>query len=396
ALAALGAGAFLMDRGSDSGTGDDELVEKVAKIERLEQEAVSAASAASKASETAVLEAEEAGSDARAASRAAVGGSCSLANNHAKGSGSHAVESRRAAVVAAAEAMKAEQAAQEASAVADGLGAEQAADSGIGPLGVVLRATAGIAHADDAVRTETNLRERGVEASGRAGEAAENGRFASNTADAAANDAETAAGNARAAAASCGVPARSQVRPQPPPPLPDRGTKPVPPPGPLPSFGKLPETPVVAVLSVGDPLMAGPVEATLEKRLLRGGFDVRDELNSLELASLLESRGASVSMSEILPILAREGFHVAVLVKVEEGARRRIETHGQYLSATAARLRLNAQLLPARRSIGRGWTEPVEYTELSAEAKGKQAFIGATAELVPAIRDGWTKLRGGG
>jgi hypothetical protein len=66
------------------------------------------------------------------------------------------------------------------------------------------------------------------------------------------------------------------------------------------------------------------------------------------------------------------------------------------MTMKVARLRLNAHMLPVQRAIGRGWSERVEYTELSAEAKAKQAFIGPTADLVPAIRSDWKALQQGG
>jgi hypothetical protein len=58
-------------------------------------------------------------------------------------------------------------------------------------------------------------------------------------------------------------------------------------------------------------------------------------------------------------------------------------------------MRLNGYLLPNNRPLGSGWTEPAEYTELSAGSTAKRAFIGPTADLRSAIDSEWAQLRGG-
>lgn len=154
----------------------------------------------------------------------------------------------------------------------------------------------------------------------------------------------------------------------------------------------MPEQPVVAVLATGDPLLVGPLEAVLEQRLRQGQLDVRDEHNSFQLESLLENSNGRVDIAELGPILAAEGFHVVVLVRYELGAERELPVPGR-IHLKVARLRLNAYLLANGSSLGRGWTEGVEYTDLSADAKARQAFVGASGELVRAIRERWTTFR---
>lgn len=157
---------------------------------------------------------------------------------------------------------------------------------------------------------------------------------------------------------------------------------------PLPS-GPLPDQPVTAVLVQGDPVLAAPLEARLEERLRRAGIDVRDEHNSLEVSETIRNRGSEVSPKELGPLLVREGFHVLVLVRIEEGERRSLSIRRQAGHMTFARIRVNSHLLLTGRPLGRGWTEMVEYTELSAEAKAKQALVKDNANLIQAIRDGW-------
>jgi hypothetical protein len=154
----------------------------------------------------------------------------------------------------------------------------------------------------------------------------------------------------------------------------------------------LPDRPQVAVLAAGDPILAVSLEQEMERRLSRR-FEVVDEHGEPEVDEMLEKRGAKVSQKELGTQLVRSGFHVLVLMRVEEGERRTVEFHNLSGSMKAARIRLNAYMLPTGRTLGRGWTETLEYTELSAQGKAKNAFIGPTADLIQAIQDGWSQLR---
>ncbi|MDQ3282191.1 MAG: hypothetical protein M3Q69_12350, partial [Acidobacteriota bacterium] len=93
------------------------------------------------------------------------------------------------------------------------------------------------------------------------------------------------------------------------------------------------------------------------------------------------------------PQLLESGFHIAVIVRVVKGDERVFSRLGQSITHKGVRLHLNAYLLPANRRIGPGWTETAEYTEGSAVAKAKLAFIGPTADLRQAIDDAWAQLR---
>ncbi|HSK78680.1 MAG TPA: serine/threonine-protein kinase [Thermoanaerobaculia bacterium] len=169
-------------------------------------------------------------------------------------------------------------------------------------------------------------------------------------------------------------------------------TKVPPPPPPPPPAPALPEHPRIAVLATGDPLLAGSLEQEIERRLLRK-FDVADEHGEADVDELLAREGDKVSQKALGEQLLRSGFQVLVLLRVEEAEKRTEEVFGVSGSIKAARMRLNAYLLPANRSLGRGWTETVEYTELSAPAKAKLAFIGPTADLMQAIEQDWNQLR---
>jgi tRNA A-37 threonylcarbamoyl transferase component Bud32 len=170
-----------------------------------------------------------------------------------------------------------------------------------------------------------------------------------------------------------------------------------PPPVPPPSPPRLilPERPRIAVIGIGkEPLLAGSLEQEMERRLDQ--FDVADEHGDADVSDLLAKKEKDVSRQALGAALLKGGFHILVLVRVAEGDRETISRFGIEGSVIAARMHLNAYLLPANRTIGPGWTQNVEYTETSAAAKARQAFIGQTADLRQAINDEWAALRAAG
>lgn len=155
---------------------------------------------------------------------------------------------------------------------------------------------------------------------------------------------------------------------------------------------RLPEQPTVAVLAHGDPVMAGSFEQELERRLTRAQLDVQDEHNSLEVSRKLRS-SQPPEAQDLAQDLLKSGFHVLVMIRVEEAERRHLEFRRQRGNAVGARLRINAYNLTTRTPIGRGWTEIIEYTELSAQAKAKRALLKESSELASSIRTSWKKAR---
>ncbi|HYC89976.1 MAG TPA: serine/threonine-protein kinase [Thermoanaerobaculia bacterium] len=154
----------------------------------------------------------------------------------------------------------------------------------------------------------------------------------------------------------------------------------------------LPPVPQIAVIGTGDdPMLAASLEQEMERRL--DAYRVSDERGDPDVDELLGRGNANAKTFGAQ--LLKSGFHVLILLRVEKGDQRTFHFRGQEGSIKGARIRLSAYLLPANRSLGPGWTELVEYTELSASAKARQAFIGATADLRQAIDDEWAQLRGG-
>jgi hypothetical protein len=154
-----------------------------------------------------------------------------------------------------------------------------------------------------------------------------------------------------------------------------------------------PDQPAVAIVAPGDPAFGAPLEEVLGQRLRRAGFDVRDPRASPAVDKLLRERGANVDQEALGRLLVKDGFNVLIVAPVEIAEKRTLEVQGQKGTLSLGQVRLNAYLLTTGGHLGRGWRERVEYTELDAETKAEQALIGATPELVKAIRKGWSGYR---
>lgn len=157
-----------------------------------------------------------------------------------------------------------------------------------------------------------------------------------------------------------------------------------------PAMQPLPEKPQIAVIGMGsEPLLAGALEQEMETRL--AAYGLADEHGDPAVTEILQRKTADPKA--LGAKLLENGFHILVLLRVEEATRRTQSLRGMDGSVMASRMRMNAYLLPANRPIGPGWTEGAEYTELSAAIKARTAFIGPTADLRRAIDESWAALR---
>lgn len=161
--------------------------------------------------------------------------------------------------------------------------------------------------------------------------------------------------------------------------------------GPVPD--DLPYDPRVTVLAIGEPTLAGALEAELEKQLHASGLEVKSGSRSLQLVDLLKKHGESIQVGRLVPFLVADGQHVLVLVRAEIAGYRELTYYGRVSTATDARLRFNAYLLHDERALARGWNEPVLYTALNAEYQASEAVAGTVAELSEVIKTGWRSHR---
>jgi len=101
--------------------------------------------------------------------------------------------------------------------------------------------------------------------------------------------------------------------------------------------------PTVIVLSTGEPLLAGSVEAYLEKQLSRKGFDVVDESGIPGVRAWLEGRVTLEEEQQVLDSLARMASSVLVTEATYLGDR---PLYYLYRSEPIFQARLKVRLLP--------------------------------------------------
>jgi hypothetical protein len=153
----------------------------------------------------------------------------------------------------------------------------------------------------------------------------------------------------------------------------------------------LPANPEVAVVAVGDPLLASPLEDELEKALGSEGIGVVS--GSPALDSLRKYRASSPSINEILASLQADGVHAAVIAQVEHGGNRELSFYGRKEVSTSSRVKIFAYLVDGRRALSPDWSDQIDYTTSSASDEGEKAAHRAAGDLANAVRNGWATLR---
>jgi serine/threonine-protein kinase len=153
------------------------------------------------------------------------------------------------------------------------------------------------------------------------------------------------------------------------------------------------EHPRVAVIAVGEPMLAGAAEQALESQLARHGVDLFDEGGILELR---DSGGASsVSPSHLVGVVADRGGDVVVLIEVQPLKERELQALGRYSYATTSRVRVDAFLAADGDGIGRGWSEQIEYAEANAERQADTVMGHMSTQVAESIAAAWKRYRSG-
>lgn len=162
---------------------------------------------------------------------------------------------------------------------------------------------------------------------------------------------------------------------------------PVPPPPPPSSA--IPANPEVAVIAIGDPLLASPLEDELESALRGEGIDVVSGSPTLE--DLRRHRSNRPSISDILASLRDDGVHAVVIAQVNRLADRELQYHGRKDVVSTSRVQIHAYLVNGRRALGSGWNEQIEYNAVNAASESESAAHRAAPDLADAVRNAWGK-----
>jgi len=152
----------------------------------------------------------------------------------------------------------------------------------------------------------------------------------------------------------------------------------------------LPSSPEVAVVAVGDALLASPLEAELERAFRSEGLGIVSGSPSID--SLRQNRGGNPSISEILGSLRGDGVRAVVIAQVDRLGSRELSFYGRKDVSSTSRVHIQAYLVDGRRSIS-SWSEQIEYTAASAATEGETAAHRAAPSLASSVRSAWESLR---
>jgi hypothetical protein len=142
---------------------------------------------------------------------------------------------------------------------------------------------------------------------------------------------------------------------------------------------ELPESPVVAVLAEGDPLIASAVEDRLRSALRASGVRVR--------AGAIQRRaGDAIDLDANLDALAGTGVDVLVVAQVDPLGERELSYYGRKDIVRLAHLHVAAVRTADRRALGGGFSERLEYTTVNATSRAEGAIQGMMAGLVLSLQ----------
>jgi serine/threonine-protein kinase len=131
-----------------------------------------------------------------------------------------------------------------------------------------------------------------------------------------------------------------------------------------------PHVPVVVVLASGDEAISGPAEAAIERTLEHSGYRVSDQDSMPRVDNLLN--GERPRFAEALRIL-RGHADAVVFVHARKVGTQELSYYGQSSTLYTAQLNVRAYSVEGRRQLGPPWSEQVNFTNLNAGDKAKEA-----------------------
>ncbi|HET8942785.1 MAG TPA: protein kinase [Rudaea sp.] len=147
-----------------------------------------------------------------------------------------------------------------------------------------------------------------------------------------------------------------------------------------------PHIPTIAVLSGGDSAVSAPAEQAIEAMLARSGFNVVDEA-SLPRVSRLMGKDRP-RFAEALEVLAKHGrVDAVVFVHARAVGSQELTYYGQSSTLYTAQLGVRAYAIHARRLLGPGWTQQVNFTSLNAAEKANEAVEPMLREVESTLVD---------
>ncbi len=132
-----------------------------------------------------------------------------------------------------------------------------------------------------------------------------------------------------------------------------------------------PHVPTIAILAGGDAAVSGPAQEAIASALSSHGFRVVDQDMLPGVGRLM--RGERPRYAEALKVLSRGKVDAVVFVHARAVGSQNLTYYGQNSTLYTAQLGVRAYDVNARRRLGRGWSEQVNFTSLNANQKAHAA-----------------------
>lgn len=154
----------------------------------------------------------------------------------------------------------------------------------------------------------------------------------------------------------------------------------------------IPMKPKVAVLAGGDRQLTPAVERKLREELAQRGLEVVGRNQLLRLDDHLVSGGRG-SISQLLAGSSLDGADVLVYADVDRLGERELRFLGRSELAITSQIGVEAYLVAEQKSLGSGWSEQLEYTQVNLGQKLEESVYGLGDEVLRAVDAGWSDYR---
>jgi len=155
-------------------------------------------------------------------------------------------------------------------------------------------------------------------------------------------------------------------------------------PAPRPSAPAEPQTPRVAVIAVGDPAIAGPVQQRINRELADTDYERMDVEMLPGYRSYLDEY--SVDVAGLGELVREQGGTLLVVASITPTGDTPLHYYGRSDWLYNARLDVKGYDLDAGRSVGGELSSDLSYTGLNAREKAEDAVAPLAARLAEAVR----------
>ena len=173
-------------------------------------------------------------------------------------------------------------------------------------------------------------------------------------------------------------------RPKPPPTTVQQQPEPEPP-------ASLPETPTVAVIAVGEPLLAAAVQQNLEGLLARVGMPKFDSTGDTRLSELI-AQPEQLQRGTLAEHLAGRKVDVIVLARVAKIGERQLQFMGRSDLELTSRVTVAIVSVHDQAPLGRAWSDELQYTARQVDRVVRTRLMPIRQRLLK-LQESWDRHR---